>query len=248
LFLEYQPQVDAALNTIIGFEALVRWRNPTRGLVPPSTIIPVAETTGLIVELGTWVLRETLRQGKAWLDAGYPPTILAVNLSGVEMRASDFETVVLREIEASGYPPRLLELEITESVFFETSRIHHDALKRLRDAGVRFAIDDFGTGYSSLEYLLRFRVDRLKIAQTFMHEVTTDPIAAVIVRAAIGLAHDLGIEVIAEGAETAEQVEFLRREDCPHVQGYYFSRPLASAAAEKLLRQGASVSDLSRAA
>jgi len=184
------------------------------------------------------VLRQALRQGKAWLDAGCPRTVMAVNISGVEIKASDFETAVLSAIEASGFPAELIELELTETVFCDASRVHSDALTRLRGAGVRLAIDDFGTGYSSLEYLLRFHVDRLKIAQAFMTNVTTDPHAAAIVRAAVGLAGDLGIEVIAEGVETAEQVEFLRRADCHLVQGFYFSAPLAAAEAEALLRGG----------
>ena len=228
LFLMYQPQVAVESGKIIGLEALVRWRHPERGLVGPNVFIPVAESTGIIVPLGQWVLMTACRQAKAWLDAGTAAVRVAVNVSGLQFKTPlELEGNIAAALLETGLPPRLLEIELTESVLMDVSLEHSEALARLRDSGVTIAIDDFGTGYSSLGYLRRFPVDRIKIAQEFVKDLTTMPGQAAIAKATIGLAHDLGIAVIAEGVETRDQLEALRGWGCQEIQGYYFAKPLA---------------------
>lgn len=238
LFLEYQPQIDAETGQIIGVEALARWRHPRRGVLSPGDFIPVAETTGLIVPIDRWAKREACRQGKAWLDDGIPPIIISVNVSGAQFkRALELEKDVAVVLAGSGLPPQLLELELTETVLMEASREHNDVLVRLRQSGVRLAIDDFGTGYSSLDYLRRFPVDRVKVAQEFVRLIASDPGSAAIVKATIGLARELGMVAIAEGVETVEQFDLLKAWGCRQMQGYYFARPLAPEDLSTLLRR-----------
>jgi len=229
LHLHYQPQVDLRDGSVIGVEALVRWRHPERGALSPGVFIPVAEVTGLIVPLGRWVLGEACHQARAWLDAGMNPGVMAVNVSGIQLRAADLERDVMDALHATGLPPERLELELTESILMESARGQGTALERLHRLGVGFAIDDFGTGYSSLEYLRAFPVSRIKIAQVFVRDLTTDPNDAAIVKATLGLAQELGIPVIAEGVETEEQMRLLWERGCEQAQGYYFSRPLPPA-------------------
>ena len=237
LFLQYQPQVDTETGRIIGVEALVRWRHPQRGVLSPSEFIPVAEKTGLIVELDRWVGREACRQGKAWLDAGIEPPVIAVNVSGAQFkRPVELEKDIAVVLAETGLPPQLLEIELTETFLMETSRDQGDVLVRLRESGIRVAIDDFGTGYSSLDYLRRYPVDRLKIAQAFVEKITCEAGSATIVRATIALARELGLVTIAEGVETAEQFELLKSWGCSQMQGYYFARPLGADDLELLLR------------
>jgi diguanylate cyclase (GGDEF)-like protein/PAS domain S-box-containing protein len=238
-FLLYQPQVDSATGRIIGVEALVRWRHPTRGLLSPGDFVPVAERTGLIIALDRWTKREACSQGKAWLEAGFPPMVIAVNVSGMQFkRATEFEKDVAIGLAASQLPPHLLEIEVTETVLMEMSQKNNDVLVRLRASGVRLAIDDFGTGYSSLDYLRKFPVDRLKIAQEFVRDILSDPGSRAIVKATIALGHELGMVVIAEGVETAEQRELLQGWGCTEMQGYYFGRPLAADELSLLLGAG----------
>lgn len=237
LFLVYQPQIDVDSGEIIGLEALVRWRHPKRGVVSPNDFIPVAEKTGLIVSLGHWVLSEACRQMKEWLDAGIAPPLIAVNVSTMQLRQRpELEREIADILASTGVPPTLLELELTESVFMDAPRERGDLLLRLRKSGLRIAIDDFGTGYSSLEYLSRFPVDRIKIAQTFMHDLAPGSPNAKIVKAAISLAHDLGLDVIVEGVETAEQLELVRSWSGKKVQGFYYYKPLATEEAAAALR------------
>jgi diguanylate cyclase (GGDEF)-like protein/PAS domain S-box-containing protein len=239
LFLLYQPQIEIITGRIIGLEALVRWHHPERGVVGPDEFIGVAEKTGLIVALGRWVLGEACRQGKEWLDAGAAPISIAVNVSAWQFKmAPALEHDIASSLATSGFPPRSLELELTESGLMEASLEHRDALVRLRKTGIRFAIDDFGTGYSSLEYLRRYPADRVKIAQEFVRLIVSDPESAAIVKAIIGLSQDLGMVVIAEGVETSEQLELLKAWGCREVQGYYFARPLAAEDVWPLLQQG----------
>ncbi|MFA6265550.1 MAG: EAL domain-containing protein [Pseudolabrys sp.] len=239
LFLEYQPQVNADTNGIIGLEALVRWNHPIRGLVPPTELIPVAEKIGLIVELGSWVLREACRQMKAWLDDGIAPPLIAVNVSALQFKKQfELEEDISEILAATGLPAKLLELELTESVLMGASREHNDVLLRLHEAGLRIAIDDFGTGYSSLEYLGRFPVDRIKIAQNFMLDLTPGSANAKIVKAAISLAHDLGLDVIVEGVERKDQLELIRSWRGHKVQGYYYSRALSADDTPRVLAVG----------
>ena len=228
-FLEYQPQIDAETMRIIGVEALVRWRHPKRGVLSPAEFIPVAEKTGLIVAVDRWVKREACRQAKAWNDACTEPIVMSVNVSGAQFkRALELEKDVAIVLAKSGLSPRLLELELTETVLMEASQDQRDVLVRLRQGGVKLAIDDFGTGYSSLDYLRRFPVDRIKIAQVFVGRITYEPGSAAIVRATISLAKELGLVAIAEGVETEEQFKSLKGWGCPQMQGYYFARPLGS--------------------
>ncbi len=239
LFLLYQPQIDSATGRIIGVELLVRWRHPTRGVLPPSEFIPIAEKSNLIVAIDHWVNREACRQAKAWMDAGLPPLVMSVNVSGAQFRrAMDLENDVAVVLANSKLPPQLLELELTETILMEAAQEQSDVLARLRRSGVKFAIDDFGTGYSSLDYLRRFPVDRIKIAQVFVAGIETDPSSAAIVRAIIALARELSIVAIAEGVETARQVELLKGWGCPQMQGYYFARPLVADDFALLMRGG----------
>jgi len=238
LELFYQPQVELKSGWIVGLEALIRWNHPKRGLLLPAAFIPIAETSGSIVPIGEWVIEQACRQIKAWSDLNIAPPIIAVNLSGAQFKlASQLDQVVTENLARYNIAAERLELELTESVLIETTQRHGQAFKRLRQIGVRLAIDDFGTGYSSLDYLRAFRVSRLKIDQRFIKDVTTSADDAAITRAAIGLAHELGIEVVAEGVETAEQRDFLLAAGCKVAQGYYFGRPVPAGAASDLLRQ-----------
>jgi diguanylate cyclase (GGDEF)-like protein/PAS domain S-box-containing protein len=228
IFLMYQPQVDIGTGRVVGVEALARWRHPKKsGLIPPAKFIPLAEQSGLIVALGHWVLRESCRQMKEWLDAGVAPPQISVNVSGLQFKTPlELEDDIASVLADTGLPARHLELELTESVLMDASDKQQEVLLRLRKAGLRIAIDDFGNGYSSLNYLARFPVDRIKIAQNFVSGLADAPRNAVIVRTSIGLAHELNLDVVIEGVETAEQLERVRSWGGRIVQGYYFSRPL----------------------
>lgn len=222
----YQPQLDVRSGHIIGAEALVRWEDPERGLISPLEFIPVAEETGLISEIGAWVLEETCRQGRAWRDAGLPPLTLAVNLSPHQFRHSDIGATVAQALETTGFPAGYLELELTESVLMAREEEAVAVLKRLRAQGVRLAIDDFGTGYSSLAYLKRFPLDLLKIDKSFIRDIPRDRDDREIATAIIAMAHALGFKVLAEGVETEAQLQFLRAEGCDYYQGFHVSTAL----------------------
>jgi diguanylate cyclase (GGDEF)-like protein/PAS domain S-box-containing protein len=239
LFLLYQPQVDVDTGRIVGLEALVRWHHPTLGVVGPDKFIPAAEKNGLIVPLGGWIIRAVCRQIKQWLDADIALPATAVNLSGVQFkRPLQLEEDIVASLAESGLPARLLELELTESVLMTASREHNDLLLRLRKAGHRIVIDDFGIGYSSLDYLRRYPADRMKIAQTFTADIGIVAGNDAIVRVALGLARELGMEVVVEGVETAAQLKLLKAWGCHLVQGYYFSRPLSVPEVTALLHIG----------
>jgi diguanylate cyclase (GGDEF)-like protein/PAS domain S-box-containing protein len=227
--LHYQPKIDLKTGAMIGVEALIRWRHPQRGLVPPAQFIPIAEECGLIVEIGRWVLREACRQNRAWQDAGLPPIRLAVNISAVELRAKDFVAGVRAILADTGLDPHCLELELTETFLMEASGSTAAVLQALKDMGLRIALDDFGTGYSSLSFLRRFPIDTVKIDRSFVRNMTTDVDDASIVRAVIGMGESLHLCVVAEGVETREQLAFLRRHDCPAGQGFHFGRPVVAA-------------------
>jgi diguanylate cyclase (GGDEF)-like protein len=239
LFLMYQPQVDVETNQIVGVEALVRWRHPERGTVGPGDFIPAAEKSGLIIPLGHWVIREACRRARLWLDAGVAPPLVAINLSGVQLKNPlTLERDIAEIVEEFDLPPGMLELELTESVLMEASREHNDFFVRLREKGYRIAIDDFGSGYSSLDYLLRYPVDRIKIAQSFITDIGIVFRNDVIVRAALGLARELGIEAVVEGVQTKTQLELLRTWGCRIVQGYYYARPQPASDVSRLLQVG----------
>jgi len=236
--LFYQPQIELKSGSLAGLEALIRWNHAKRGLMLPGIFIPIAETTGSIVAIGEWVIERACRQIRAWNDLGIAPPTVAVNLSGAQFKlAAQLDQIVTANLTRYNIAPERLELELTESVLIEATQRHAEIFKRLREIGVRIAIDDFGAGYSSLDYLRSFRVSRLKIDQRFVIDVTTNADDAAIVRAVIGLARELGIEVMAEGVETAAQREFLIATGCKLGQGYYFGKPMSSAAASKLLRR-----------
>jgi diguanylate cyclase (GGDEF)-like protein/PAS domain S-box-containing protein len=238
LELYYQPQVELTSGSIVGLEALIRWNHPKRGMMLPTAFIPIAETTGSLASIGEWVIKDACQQIKIWSELGIAPPIVAVNISGAQFKlASQLDQIVAENLARYNVAAARLELELTESVLFETTQRHNEAFNRLRRIGVRLAIDDFGTGYSSLDYLRSFRVARLKIDQSFIKDVTTSADDAAIVRATIGLAHELDIEVVAEGVETAGQRDFLIAVGCKVAQGYYFGKPVPAAAASELLRR-----------
>jgi len=239
LFLVYQPQVRTRTGQIIGVEALVRWRHPRRGILNPEDFLPIAENSGLIEQLGHWVLREACEQGRQWMNAGILPGTIAVNVSTSEFKEPlAFEKRVFAVLADTQLPPGVLELEITEKTLINLSTQHEEVVQRLRAAGVRFSLDDFGTGYSSLNYLRRFSVDRIKIAQEFICDMVISEEAAAIVKLILGLGKNFGNEVIAEGVETSEQLNLLKELDCPEVQGFYFSHPMSAEAIALILSAG----------
>ena len=222
----YQPRIDIATHRLSGVEALIRWRSPEKGIVSPNDFIPVAESTGLIVPLGTWVLEEACRQIVKWRDHDFSPLTVAVNLSAVQFKNANFASDVQSVIERFGIDPRHLELEITESMVMDRVDEVTTLLGQFKELGVQLAIDDFGTGYSSLAYLKRFPVDKLKIDQSFVRDVIVDAEDAAIVKTIIGLSKNLGLECVAEGIESEEQFKRLRDLGCDEAQGHYFSKPM----------------------
>jgi diguanylate cyclase (GGDEF)-like protein len=235
--LHYQPKADLASGRIIGCEALVRWRHPQRGMVPPADFIPLAEETGLIVQLGTWVLREACRQIKAWKAEGLPTLSVAVNLSARQFHKGDLPRLVADILRETDLDPGLLELELTESMVMNDPVAAEQAMQSLKDLGVSLSLDDFGTGYSSLNYLRRFPVDSLKIDRSFISDVATDPSAASVVASVIDIAHNLGLTAVAEGVETREQLAFLAGCGCDMYQGYLFSKPQPTSEFADMLRE-----------
>ena len=233
--LHYQPKIDLRSNEIYGLEALIRWQHPDEGLVAPGRFIGLAEETGLIVPMGEWALRTGCAQARAWSDAGLPPMLLSVNISARQFKRRDLVQTVSRVLEETGLAPERLELELTESLVMENAEEFIQTLAALKRLGVSLSVDDFGTGYSSLSYLKRFPVDRLKIDQSFVRDIGSDPDDAAIARAVIQLGHSLDLRVTAEGVETEEQLAFLREHGCDEVQGYLFSRPVTVEAIGKLL-------------
>lgn len=233
--LHYQPQLDVRTGAVIGLEALVRWNHPQRGLVPPADFVAAAEETGLIGQIGEWVLRQACAQARAWHNAGYPQLLVSVNCSAQQFQRDGFVETVGRILRETGLPVSRLALEITESVIIQHPEEVMARFRALDDMGVRISIDDFGIGYSSLSYLKRFAVHQLKIDQSFVRDIHSDPDDAAIVSAVIAIAHSLGLEVVAEGVETAEQLAFLRSLGCDAAQGYYFSKPLPAEEFSRLL-------------
>ncbi len=238
LVLHYQPTVCLRTGEITGAEALLRWTHPTRGSVSPADFIPVAEDCGLILPIGRWVLREACGQAKGWIDAGLPLGTIAVNVSAVEFLSENFLDDVFATLSATGLDPHALELELTESSLMKRAGAAESILMTLRAEGVRVSIDDFGTGYSSLSYLKKFPVDALKIDQSFIRQIAGSPPETAIVSAVIAMARNLNLRVIAEGVETADELTFLRAQDCDEVQGFYFSRPVTGEKFAALLKTG----------
>jgi diguanylate cyclase (GGDEF)-like protein/PAS domain S-box-containing protein len=236
LVLHYQPKINLQTGSIIGAEALVRWRHPKRGVVPPAKFIPIAEECGFIVRIGQWVMHEACCQARIWQEKGLPALRIAVNISAAELRAKDFVAGVRAILTETGLEPHYLELELTETFLMQDSKSTVAVLKDLKDIGVQLAVDDFGTGYSSLSYVKRFPIDTLKIDRSFVRDLVTDDDDASIVSAVISMGKSLHMRVVAEGVETPEQLQFLREHSCPFAQGYYFSPPVVAGEFTQLLR------------
>lgn len=228
LTLHYQPKINLATGAITGAEALLRWSHPIRGSVSPAQFIPIAEDSGLIVQIGAWVMREACTQAQAWIAAGLPLESIAVNVSAIEFRNENFLENLFAIICDAGLDPKFLELEVTESVLMKNAELASSILQSLRAKGVRVAIDDFGTGYSSLSYLRKLPLDALKIDQSFVRQIADSPDGATIVTAIISMGRSLHLRVIAEGVETPGEVDFLKTQQCDEAQGYRFSRPIPS--------------------
>ena len=236
--LHYQPIVDLSTRRLTGFEALVRWKHPQRGVVPPGEFIPVAEETGLIKPLGLWVIQESCRQIREWQDRGGPPLRISVNLSGHQLAQPDLVEQVQRTLETTGIDPRLLAVEVTESALVRDMAAAASVLAQLRALNVHVNVDDFGTGYSSLSYLQNLPVDTLKIDRSFVKTLDQTGGRSEIVRAVITLAHSLGMSVVAEGVETRGQLDALTALQCNGAQGFFFARPLPPDEAQKILDEG----------
>jgi EAL domain-containing protein (putative c-di-GMP-specific phosphodiesterase class I) len=236
--LHYQPRIDMQTGAITGAEALLRWTHPLRGAVSPADFIPIAEDCGLIVPIGNWVLRHACEQARAWAVAGLPAISMAVNVSAMEFQNAGFLEGLFRILGESRLDPRLLELELTESVLMKRVESTVTLLHAVRNSGVKVALDDFGTGYSSLSYLRRFPLDSLKIDRSFVQQLAGGADDAAIVIAVISMARSLRLRVVAEGVETLQELEFLCAHQCDEVQGYYFSRPVPAAQFAQLLATG----------
>ncbi|PKN12937.1 MAG: hypothetical protein CVU69_04355 [Deltaproteobacteria bacterium HGW-Deltaproteobacteria-4] len=234
LLLHYQPQIEFGSGRIFGMEALCRWLHPVHGFIAPDKFIPVAEQTGLIRQVGYWGLKTACRQCSEWHRNGFPLSV-AVNVSIGQLQFSDFPEMVQEVLDEAGLPPEYLELEITESMLMHSANKSVELLNRLKEIGVKIAIDDFGTGYSSLSYLNKFSVDKIKIDQSFIREITQRDDAASIVLAIVSIGHSLGLKVIAEGVETQEEEAILLGFSCDEAQGYYYSKPMSALDAGRLI-------------
>ncbi len=241
LRLYYQPQLSLHSGQLIGLEALVRWQHPTRGFLAPFHFIALAEECGLIIPLGAWVMRTAVQQIRDWRHQGLTPVRVAVNLSAPHFRQKELPDTIEKLLLEFGVPSSLLELELTESVMMRDAEAAIHIVDRLKTLGIRISLDDFGTGYSSLAYLSRFAIDVIKIDQSFVCDITTNPVNASIATATIAMAHKLGKTVIAEGVETQGQMVYLRRHECDEMQGYLFSRPVDAATISDMLRSGAGI-------
>lgn len=237
LVLHYQPILDLSQQRVFSCEALLRWNHPKRGILYPGQFVSIAEETGVIGEIGHWLVHEACRQNREWRDAGLPKLCVSVNISPRQFVHQDVAALVESSLAESNLEPESLQLELTESALMESSESSQKLLSRLYDQGVQISLDDFGTGYSSLVHLRRFPIHNIKIDQSFVERVPDDPGDVAVVAGLIGLAHTLGLRVIAEGVETPEQLEFLRDNRCDAVQGYLLGRPIAAEAFTKLLAE-----------
>jgi len=234
--LYYQPKVDLETRSILGVEALIRWRSPELGLVPPMDFIPLLEETGLILQVGSWALRRAASDHRSWVEQGLKPLRVAVNVSPIQLRQRDFVRIVEQAI-MEGVAPVAIDLEITESLIMEDIQTNIEKLILLRKLGVQVAIDDFGTGYSSLSYLARLPVETLKIERSFVITMLEDPNTATLVQTMITLAHSFRLKVVAEGVDSEDQAKMLRLLRCDQMQGYLFSKPLPNDALVALLQK-----------
>jgi EAL domain-containing protein (putative c-di-GMP-specific phosphodiesterase class I) len=232
----YQPQISLSNGRIVGAEALLRWHHPELGIISPAKFIPLAEETGLIIQIGEWVLREAAKHAVLFVEMGLPLQWIAVNVSSTQIHRGNFADTVYSILVETGCDPNLLELEITESAIMNNAEFVIEVFRRIKDMGVNLALDDFGTGYSSLSYLKRFPLDKLKIDQSFVRGLPHDQEDAAIAGAIIALGQSLGFSVIAEGVETLEQEAFVRSKGCQEAQGYLYSHPVALPRLIELLR------------
>ncbi|MDQ0428516.1 diguanylate cyclase (GGDEF)-like protein/PAS domain S-box-containing protein [Planomicrobium stackebrandtii] len=237
LCIHYQPQIDSRTNSIIGAEALLRWNHPTRGMVSPINFIPTAEETGLIVPIGKWVLLNACKQLKVWHAQGNSHMTVSVNLSGRQFEEDDLLSMIESILVETGIPPECLHIELTENQIFKNTYVTLEKMREIKMLGVKISLDDFGTGYSSLGYLKNFPIDTLKIDRSFMFDILTDKDNAAITSTIITLAQNLDLDVIAEGVETKEQLDFLMARSCFNIQGYYFSKPLDAKALDEFMNQ-----------
>jgi len=234
LRVAYQPQIDMNTGRISGVEALLRWKHPVNGWIWPQEFIPVAERTGMIIEIGEWVLRESCMQAMRWRKEGLVDVTMSVNVSALQFRVGNVPGLVARILAETGLPGDALELEITETAIMNSAADPAAALVALHAQGVKLAIDDFGTGYSSLSYLRQIPVDRIKIDQSFIRDAPANEDACAVARTIVQLAHSLRLEVVAEGVETAAQFEFVKQTGCEFAQGFYYSKPVSAAALREL--------------
>jgi EAL domain-containing protein (putative c-di-GMP-specific phosphodiesterase class I) len=237
LVLFYQPILDLTAGRVRGAEALLRWEHPERGLLAPAEFISLAEISGLIAPIGRWVLQTACRQIREWQAQGHPNLTVSVNLSPRQFQGPDLVSQVAGALQEPGVDPRCLDLEITESNAMENAELTVNSLWELKRLGVGISMDVFGTGYSSLNYLKRFPIDRVKLDQSFVRDVASNPEDAAIVRAVIAMAHTLRLVVAAEGVETEEQLAFLRQHQCDEMQGFLFSPPVPPDEFQRLLRR-----------
>ncbi|MDD2499571.1 MAG: EAL domain-containing protein [Geobacter sp.] len=238
LYLQYQPKFDALTGSIVSAEALIRWHHPSRGMIPPSRFIPLAEESGSILPITEWVMKTACRQAKLWHDSGYGSISIAVNLSACSLRRYDAAEMVQKILAEIGLPPHLLEIELTESLLIENNQQAEEALQSLKKLGVRIAIDDFGTGYSSLSYLHRFPIDTLKIDRSFIWNMNRSDNDLAIVVAIVAMASSLKLQVVAEGVETEQQLSALKNCGCQIIQGYLLSKPVDAEEITTLLERG----------
>lgn len=233
----YQPKLNLHTGKISGVEALLRWKHPEKGMIPPDQFIPLAEDTGLVLPIGEWVLRTVCLQAKAWQAAGLPPITVAVNVSPKQLQFASFDQIICDILDDSGLDARYLDLELTEGAIMKEPEIMVVTLTRLKEIGVQISMDDFGTGYSSLSYLKRFPFDNLKIDKAFINGIPADDGDATLVLTIIAMAHNFKLKVVAEGIETQVQVDFLTQKNCDEIQGFFFSRPVPATELEQLLRE-----------
>ena len=235
LHLYYQPQVSVVTGQLVGMEALIRWIHPEKGFISPGLFIPVAEETGLIMQIGEWVIQEACRQASEWYKSGYKPVRVSVNLSAKQLKDERLPDIIASNIFDTGLEPKYLGVELTESAIILEPEMALSRLQNIKSLGVKLSLDDFGTGYSSLSYLKRFPIDTLKIDQAFIRDVKNDHEDAALVKAIISMAHGLGMDVVAEGVELEEQLEFLGANACDTIQGFLFSRPVPAEEIESML-------------
>ena len=237
LMLYYQPKINVLNNKIVGAEALLRWKHPTRDMIPPDEFIPIAEQSGLILTIGKWVISEAIKQNKIWQEKFLQDFCISINLSVKQFKNRELIDFIDAEVVQSSLEPSTVEFEITESLLMEKSQQEQEILQELTEIGYKIAIDDFGTGYSSFAYLKRFTIDNIKIDRTFISDIDSDTNDAEIVKAIIVMAHALKLGVVAEGVENEKQKEFLKNLNCDQIQGFLVSKPVPANEFEQLLEQ-----------